>query len=619
MSVTLKLKHITNDENYYRGNLKMRIQLQTAFTDIDPRIQLHLERRARGIAPPATASTAAGEISVIAKVTDLESWLNQSEVFPGANLGNTPDGDYIVTGRVALSQIETVRQLDYVTSIKAAQVIKPELTATIAEIKARADLLPPQAQGQQGKGVIVGIIDFGCDFLHQNFRTPDGNSRILALWDQEAAPGGFSNSSYGRVYTQTEINAALRSIDPYTSLGHNPGRESHGTHVMDIACGSGGGSRVPGVAPQADIIFVQISASDIPWQGSAVVGSNFGSSVQLLEAIQFIFERAGNRPCSINISLGTNGGAHDGTSLVEQGLDAIVTAQANRAVTIAASNSYADGIHASGTVTQDNFTDLTWEIGQFDRTQNELELWYGGNDKLKLELFDADDVSIGEIELGASARILSDTNELLFFVAHRQADPNNGDNTIGIFMNPQSNSTNLPSKIKLRLHGVTINDGSFHAWIERDDRGQSSFARPHDNSHTLGSISCGQKSIVVGSYDAHRQGQPLSYFSSAGPTRDGRSKPEISAPGHDVFAANSSTRTGVTRMSGTSMAAPAVTGVVALMLAEALSLNKDLSIDQIRTIISDSARLNPPSAAWHERYGMGRIDANATIQAVRDL
>ncbi|NEQ25669.1 MAG: hypothetical protein F6K28_42745 [Microcoleus sp. SIO2G3] len=53
---------------------------------------------------------------------------------------------------------------------------------------------------------------------------------------------------------------------------------------------------------------MQIGASDIPWQGSDVVNSNFGSSVQLLEAIQFIFEQAGTRPCTINISLGTNGG-----------------------------------------------------------------------------------------------------------------------------------------------------------------------------------------------------------------------------------------------------------------------------------------------------------------------
>lgn len=595
----------------------MRIQLQEVFTDIDPRIQLYLDRRARGLLPPATVSTAEGEIAVIAKVSDLTTWLSRSEVFPGAILGNTTDGAHIVTARVPLNRVETVRQLSYVQSLKASQLLKPALKSTIEEINARADLLPPLTQGQQGKGVIVGIIDYGCDFAHQNFRKPDGSTRILALWDQTVSPGASSHLGYGRVYTQAEINAALRTVDPYASLGHHPGSASHGTHVMDIACGNGGGSNVPGVAPQADIIFVQISASDIPWQGSDVVDSNFGGSVQLLEAVQFIFDQAGNRPCSINISLGTNGGSHDGTSLVEQGIDAVVTAQPNHAVVIAASNSYEDGIHASGKVTQGNFTDLLWQIGSSDFTHNELEIWYSKDDQLKLELIDQDDRSIGEVNLGSSARILNQANELLFFIAHRQGDPNNGDNTIGIFMNTQSSSS--PSKIKLRLHGITISDGQFHAWIERDDNGQSSFASPHDNSHTLGSISCGKQSIVVGSYDAHTSGQPLSWFSSAGPTRDGRQKPEVSAPGHNVLAANSSTRVLLTRKSGTSMAAPAVTGVVALMLAEAHSLNKSLTIDQIREILAKTARLNPPSMAWDNRYGMGRVDANACVQKVRDL
>ena len=262
---------------------------------------------------------------------------------------------------------------------------------------------------------------------------------------------------------------------------------------------------------------------------------------------------------------------------------------------------------------------LSWQIGQFDFTHNELEIWYSKDDQLKLELIDRDDRSIGEVDLGASARILNQANELLFFVAHRPGDPNNGDNTIGIFMNTESMSSSLPPQIKLRLHGGTINDGQFHARIERDDKGQSSFAPPHDNSHTLGSISCGTQSIAVGSYDAHTSGQPLSWFSSAGPTRDGRQKPEISAPGHNVLAANSSTRTGVTRMSGTSMAAPSVTGVVALILAEAHSLNKDLTVDQIRDILAKTARLSSPNTVWDDRYGMGRVDASASVQKVRDL
>lgn len=595
----------------------MRIQLQEVFTEIDPRIQLHLARRARGIVPPATSSTAKGEIAVIAKVSDLTGWLSRSEVFPGANLGTAPDGSNIVTARIPIDRVQTLRQLPYVQSLKATQILQPTLKSTIEEIKARVDLLPPSAQGQQGKGVVVGIIDYGCDFLHNNFRNPDGSTRILALWDQTALSGGSSPFGYGKAYTQTDINAALRSSEPYLSLGYNPGRASHGTHVMDIACGNGNGSRVPGVAPNADIIFVQISASDIAWEGTEVIGSNFGGSVQLLEAIQFIFEQAGNKPCVINVSLGTNGGPHDGTNLVEQGIDAVVTAQPNRAVVIAASNSYDDGIHASGQITEGSFVDLVWQISQSDFTHNELEIWYSKDDQLKIELIDRNDRSIGIVDLGASAEIFNEANELLFFVAHRQGDPNNDDNTIGIFMNTRAMSSSLPTELKLRLHGVAINNGQFHAWIERDDPGQSSFAPPHDNSHTLGSISCGQHSIVVGSYDAHTAGQPLSWFSSAGPTRDGRQKPEISAPGHNVWAANSSTRVGITRMSGTSMAAPAVTGVVALVLAEARNLNKKLTVEQIHDILTKNARSNPPSMAWDDRYGMGRVDASASVQQVR--
>lgn len=597
----------------------MRLEQREILNQIDPRIQFYLERRARGIVPPATASTAKGEIAIIARVADLASWLGRSEVFAGANLGTTPDGTHIVTARVPLDRVPMLRQLPYVQSLKASQILKPALSSTIEEIEARADLLPSSAQGQQGKGVVIGIIDYGCDFVHSNFRHPDGSTRILALWDQNADSGTSSSFGYGQVYTQAEINAALRSPEPYTTLGHDPGRASHGTHVMDIACGNGGGSRVPGVAPNADIIFVQISASDIPWQGSEVVGSNLGGSVQLLEAIQFIFEQAGTRPCAINISLGTNGGPHDGTNLVEQGIDAIVTAEPNRAVVIAASNSYEDGIHASGQITEGSFVDLVWQIGWFDFTHNEMEIWYSKDDRLQLELIDSDDRSIGTLDLGTSAEIYNQANELLFFVAHRQRDPNNGDNTIGIFMNTEAISSSLTAQLKVRLHGVAISNGQFHAWIERDDPGQSSFAPPHDNSHTLGSISCGQHSIVVGSYDAHTTGQPLSWFSSAGPTRDGRQKPEISAPGHNVLAANSSTRVGITRMSGTSMAAPAVTGLVALILAEARSLNQKLTIEQIRDILAKTARSNPPSMPWDDRYGMGRVDASAAVQQVRNL
>jgi subtilisin family serine protease len=595
------------------------MQLEATFINpkMDIRLQRVLDRRSRGIATHLTAATALDEIGVIAKVRRADVFGNRTEIRPGALVGTTSDGFAIVTARVPVTQVETVRGFSEVVSLKAAQRLRPMLAATLTETHARPDLLPPAGRGDFGRGVVIGIIDFGCDFVHKNFRNRDGSTRIRAIWDQTAPPQPGSPFGYGRVYRAGEINAALASRDPYAALGYGPEPDhpfrppgTHGTHVMDIAAGNGLGSDQPGLASKADLIFVEVASTDVPWSGEQVVGKNFGDSVQVLEAINFIFTEAGNTPCVINISLGTNGGSHDGTSLVEQGIDAVVSAAPNRAVVIAASNSYADHIHASGQVGAGQIVDLSWQVNSSDLTFNELELWYPGRDAFGLELLDPRGVSVGTVALGDPSRRLVDNGRVLALIAHRANDPNNGDNTIGIFLD-----RGLPAGVwTVRLHDARIVDGNFHAWIERDDPGQSSFVGPLQNDrYTLGSISCSHLGISVGSYDAHRASTPLSYFSSSGPTRDGQEKPEISAPGHGVWAARSRTLNGVTQKSGTSMAAPAVTGTIALMMAEARSRGFNLSVQEIQSILADTAR---PGGAWDERYGSGRIDAAACVNAV---
>ena len=386
---------------------------------------------------------------------------------------------------------------------------------------------------------------------------------------------------------------------------------------MDIAAGNGRGSGVPGVAPQADLIFVELAASDIPWTGEDVVEATLGDSVQLLEAVKFIFDRAGDRPCVVNLSLGTNGGPHDGSTLVEQGLDVLVKAAPNRAIVLAAGNAFDDHIHAAGSVPFADQIDLGWLVPPFPAAatppDNEVEIWYSGSDELRFELLAPDGANLGAVDLGGNGRVVDpNTGETLIFIAHRRADPNNGDNVIGVFVEGRL----PPGTWTLRLHGVQIGDGSFHAWIERSDARQSSFAGTPDESHTLGSVSCGRLTIAAGSYDGHKASLPLSFFSAAGPTRDGRRKPEVSAPGHHVLAAHSRTGTGVVRKSGTSMAAPATAGAIALLLAEGHARGESLTADQIRDRLVAVARKDPPTEQWHDRHGFGRIDARAMVDQV---
>lgn len=587
---------------------------------MDPRLQVALARAKMGMPRRALASSASSEIPVIAKVSDVAAWEALSEVRIGANLGSAADGSTLVTGRIPVTRIEAVRQQPFILSLKASQPVRPALAETTREIGVRPALLPAGVAPSGGKGVVIGIVDFGCDFAHRNFRESDGSSRVEILWHQAGVPTPASPLGYGRLFTKADIDAALTKQNPYSALGYGPRpdtpfeRGSHGTHVMDIAAGNGRGSGVAGCAPEADIIFVEVAAGDIEWSGPKAVGQSFGDSVQVIEAVKFVFDRAGNRPCVVNLSLGTNGGPHDGTTLVEQGLDALVRGGPNRAVVIAASNSQADGIHAQGSVPANGSHDLQWQTHGSDAGQ-EMEIWLPGAARVAVELIAPDGTSLGIAEPGTNLPIGTD-QELAVFIVNRLNEPNNHDNLIDIFI-----AGGISGGVWIaRLHSRGNAAAPFHGWIERFDGAQSSFVQREDR-FTLGSISCGHETIVVGSYDAHKAALSLSYFSSCGPTRDNRQKPEVSAPGHAVLAARSRTGNGVIDKSGTSMAAPAVTGLLALLLAEARRRNVDLESAKIRDLLIRSARQNPPGISggqWHERYGQGRVSA-AALQLLDEI
>ena len=587
----------------------------SAKADMDPRLQLLIVQMRSGVTKTASVSTAENEVAVIARVTDADVWLNLSQVRDATVIGKTGGDSSIVTGRIPVSRIEKVRNQAYVESLKAAQSMQPMLAVATDETEAQPAQLPAASHVSGGKDVVLGVIDYGGDFVHKNFRKGNGKTRLLSIWDQNGGNSPASPYGYGVEHSAASLDLAINLADPYSAIGYSPGASSHGTHVMDIAAGNGNGSGVPGMAPNADLIFVNVTHEQDPDKPEDIIKTSFGDSVTLLEALKYIFDKAGTRPAVINVSLGTNGGPHDGTTLVDQGIDALVSAAPNRAVVIAASNSFDDGIHATGTLSAGASHDLHWDVATTLFRPIEMELWYAGADRFKAELFGPNGALLATALPGETKQVQIGT-DVVALLANRLNDPNNHDNMIGVFL-----MSGMPGgRYIVRLTGEVVTNGEFHAWIERDNSFQSVFPAPNDNTHTIGSISCGKKVIAVGSYDANTSTKPLSYFSSAGPTRDGREKPEISAPGHNVWAARSLTVTGVTRKSGTSMAAPGVAGIIALVFEEAVARGINLSIDQTIQILTDSARRNPPGgAAWNNRYGHGRISAAKAIEAVINM
>jgi hypothetical protein len=498
----------------------------------EPRLQLALANHRTGKSTLALTSTSGDEIAVVARVKSVDAWKSLPDVLPGSELGQGDNNSWIVTGRLPIQRVEALHEQPVVLSLKASQPMRPVLAATIQAMRVGPAALPAGTSPNGGSGVVVGVVDFGCDFAHRNFRLQNGKTRLLSLWHQAGISTPNSPFGYGRLYTRDEIDAALAAVDPYGALGYGPDPDTifekgtHGTHVMDIAAGNGLGSNQPGVAPKADIIFVELSASDIPWTGPEMIDKRFGDSVQLLEAVRFVFDTAGDRPCVCNISLGTNSGPHDGSSLVEQGLDALVKEKPGRAVVIAASNSQSDGIHTSGQVSPAGSHDIVWR--QRNAGGGEFELWYPGLRRLRVSLIASDGTVFGPVQPGDNLPVGSQ-GQIALFISNRLTDPNNSDNLIGIWL-----AAGLPGDDwTVRLESTDGDAVDYHAWIERNDAAQASFVDPVP-THMLGSISTGHDSIVVGSYDGHKPQSPISSFSSSGPTRDGRNKPEVSAPGEYV-------------------------------------------------------------------------------------
>ncbi|MFK7971284.1 MAG: S8 family serine peptidase [Bacteroidia bacterium] len=418
-----------------------------------------------------------------------------------------------------------------------------------------------------GRGVMLGVIDWGIDFDHTNFKKTDGSTRLKAIWDQRAQsaypPIQFD---YGAIFDQKKINKALQSSSPYRYLNYHPasadprGIGAHGTHVMDIAAGSGAIGPV-GMAPEADLAFVHLASK----KGDP--RHNLGDSVRILEAIDFLDKLAGRQPLVINMSVGRHGGPHDGSTLVEQGIDAFLRSKPDRFIVQSTGNYFKTRTHASGMLASGERQVLRLNIGPHDYTTNEIEVWYEGEDNISAK--------IRHKETGINARVGQNSNhifrsdgEVIGRLYHRTKEPNNGRNHINIFL-----FANAPvGRWELHLHAHSIrSSGIFHTWIERDgackDCQTRFYKRDADPYTTTGTICNGVENIVVGAFDPKKN--KVAPFSSRGPTVDGRIKPDFLAPGVQVLAAKSSPPTAssstysLTRMSGTSMAAPYVAGMVA--------------------------------------------------------
>ena len=535
----------------------------------------------------------------------------------------------IVTCRIRARDVIGVRARPDVISVKAARglspgfdpgAVTPDPGDPVVPVIEPTDVRRGPELGPDGTGVVVAAVDWGADVDAAVFRRPDGATRFLALWDQRDQASGARPQpyGYGAVHRRDDIDRALRDPRPYERLGYHPaiadprGQGTHGTRTLDIAAGNGRSGGPIGIAPEADLLFVHLA--DRNTGGLA----NFGDSVRLLEAVDFISRTAGLQPCAINISAGRVCGPKDGTTLVERALDELLASTPGRFVVNSAGNYYRWRTHSRGVIGPGETRPLTFVSEPADVTANELEIWYDGGDELAVRVEPPGYSAGPPVRLGERADLLAG-GRLVGRIYHRRHDPNNGANHVVAYLDP----IGLAGTWTVILEGLQVSNGRFDAWIERDDSCPGCQTRfPPETSSTaitIGSIASSHLPLVVGAVDGHDPARPPASFSSAGPSRDGRGKPDLVAPGVRILAARSASAGAqhnpglLVSGSGTSFATPQVTGAVALCLEVAGSR---LSAAEIRALVLGSC--DPaPEPGLRDRLGHGYLNIPRLVASVQ--
>ena len=320
-------------------------------------------------------------------------------------------------------------------------------------------------------------------------------------------------------------------------------------------------------------------------------------------------------------------------------------ATAGRSIVIAAGNEGNDAIHAEGNVAVSasltyNFTIPTYTVNpgaQDDYVS--FDIWYKGNDGLKIEVITPAGQTI-TANPGASANVTTTANEgfVQILNATTGKNPINNSKECQITLIDFNTSAPKSGEWKIKITGVTIAEGgSFDIWLAGKSM-EAGFTLGHNFRKLVGMPGTSKKGITVGSYvtkwswvsvngstfaynGTNRTGN-ISTFSSQGPTRDGRVKPDITAPGQAIAAAKTSSSIFDNSVivaggkhvieQGTSMAAPHITGLAALMLQMNPSLTNDkIKNSIISSAVKDAFTGNLPNETW----GNGKINAVAAMRA----
>ena len=461
------------------------------------------------------------------------------------NISQTVDnlgGKYLNLGYnfgIVTIPVDKIIDLALVPTIQYIEFPKNLYTTDFESNRASCITQISKVNGLNGKGTIVGFLDTGIDYTHPAFINADGTTRIEYIYDLSLG---------GAVYSKAQINEALNTENPYDIV---PSRDDvgHGTHVAGIACAGGNiSSKYYGVAPESSIIMVKVARG------------LFTLSTEIMKGIKFLIDKSKelNMPLAINISLSTNDGAHNGSSLLEQYISTVSTLE-RVTIVIAAGNEGEAAHHVGGNL--EGINEIFFNVSS-DESTVVLNLYKSLLPSVSIELISPSGGSTGEIAVkeGFQEGAIGNSRYSIYLTGPKPFDVSG---EIGIIIRG-INEYITPGQWKISLRKLNNYDGTFDMWLPISEglNINTKFVNPVVYN-TLGIPATVRNVISVGSYNYLVD--TISPFTGRGQIFEGQYiKPDIVAPGEGIYSAIPNRS--FDKKTGTSMATPQVTGSAALMM-----------------------------------------------------
>lgn len=400
--------------------------------------------------------------------------------------------------------------------------------------------------GLDGNGTLLAVIDSGIDYRHNEF-IRDGKSRILELWDQQAEYQKEYVNPYelGRIYTNEELNAILDGN--YTGSLPSEDRSGHGTQVTAIAAGTN-----IGVAPQTELLIIKVgsdTASRLPTTLGMILGIDY--------ALRKGIER--NQPISVNLSYGNNYGSHKGDSLMENYIND-VSRLAVCSISTGTGNDAINRRHQRVILGNTSYRMIDLLVSDYVTSFN-LQLWKNYNDRFDVMIITPNGDIV--LTLSESQNIGTGTYRNTF-VKGIYGTPNPYNRNQEIFVSFQGKDNYIDKgQWKVLIHPKQIVSGVVDAYlpIRASLTGNVEFLNPTEFG-TLTIPSTAEGLITVAAYDQNVD--DFAYFSGRGYTANDQIKPDLAAPGVDIYTAYPGND--YSFASGTSMAVPFVSGSACLLM-----------------------------------------------------